>query len=54
VLGPEKMQEISQNIPMGRMAEPEEISKAVLFVASELNSYISGQNIIVDGGFVNV
>jgi 3-oxoacyl-[acyl-carrier protein] reductase len=54
VLGPEKMQEISQNIPMGRMAEPEEISKTVLFVASELNSYISGQNIIVDGGFVNV
>jgi len=54
VLGSEKMQEISQNIPMGRMAEPEEISKTVLFVASELNSYISGQNIIVDGGFVNV
>jgi 3-oxoacyl-[acyl-carrier protein] reductase len=54
VLGPEKMQEISQNIPIGRMAEPEEISKTVLFIASELNSYISGQNIIVDGGFVNV
>jgi NAD(P)-dependent dehydrogenase (short-subunit alcohol dehydrogenase family) len=54
VLGPERMQEISQNIPMGRMAEPAEISKVVLFMASELNSYISGQNIIVDGGFVNV
>ena len=54
VLGPERMQEISQNIPMGRMAEPAEISRVVLFMASELNSYISGQNIIVDGGFVNV
>tara|TARA_B100000989_G_C19532158_1_gene470690 strand:- start:300 stop:1016 length:717 start_codon:yes stop_codon:yes gene_type:complete len=54
VLGPEKMQEISQDIPMGRMAEPNEISKTVLFMASDLNSYISGQNIIVDGGFVNV
>ena len=54
VLGAEKMQKISQDIPMGRMAEPSEISKTVLFMASDLNSYISGQNVIVDGGFVNV
>jgi len=54
VLGPDRMQEISRSIPMGRMAEPSEISKVVLFMASELNSYISGQNIIVDGGFVSV
>jgi len=54
VLGPDKMKEIANDIPMGRMAEPSEISKTVLFVASDLNTYISGQNIIVDGGFVNV
>jgi 3-oxoacyl-[acyl-carrier protein] reductase len=36
------------------MAEPEEISKVVLFMASTLNSYMSGQNIVVDGGFINV
>jgi 3-oxoacyl-[acyl-carrier protein] reductase len=54
VLGAEKMKELSESIPMKRMADPSEISKTVLFVASDLNSYISGQNIIIDGGFVNV
>ena len=54
VLGPERMQEISDMIPMRRMAEVDEISRVVLFVASNLNTYISGQNIIADGGFVNI
>tara|TARA_R110002124_G_scaffold124226_3_gene283230 strand:+ start:324 stop:1046 length:723 start_codon:yes stop_codon:yes gene_type:complete len=54
VLGEEKMKEICKLIPMKRMATPEEISKVVLFMASDLNTYISGQDIIADGGFVNV
>ena len=54
VLGPERMQEISDMIPMRRMAEVDEISRVVLFIASNLNTYISGQNIIADGGFVNI
>jgi NAD(P)-dependent dehydrogenase (short-subunit alcohol dehydrogenase family) len=54
VLGPERMQEISEMIPMRRMAEVDEISRVILFVSSRWNSYISGQNIIADGGFVNI
>ena len=54
VLGPKRMQEISDMIPMRRMAEVEEISNVILFIASNKNTYISGQNIIADGGFVNI
>ena len=50
----EGMENLSKQIPMKRMAEPSEISKVVLFVASRMNTYISGQNIVVDGGFTNV
>jgi len=45
---------ISKMIPAGRMADPSEIAKVALFLASEQNSYLTGQNIVVDGGFVNV
>jgi NAD(P)-dependent dehydrogenase (short-subunit alcohol dehydrogenase family) len=34
-----------------RMAKPEEISEAILFLASEKNSYITGQTLLADGGF---
>ena len=50
----EEIKKISKQIPANRFAQPEEISKVVIFLASDLNSYITGQNVIVDGGFVNV
>ncbi|MGC9523195.1 MAG: SDR family oxidoreductase, partial [Anaerolineae bacterium] len=37
-------------IPLGRMAKPEDIAHAMLFLASEEASYITGQTIVVDGG----
>jgi 3-oxoacyl-[acyl-carrier protein] reductase len=38
-------------IPLGRLAEPVEISKLAYFLASENNTYITGQTIIIDGGY---
>ena len=50
----EELKAIESRIPLGRMATPGEISKVVLFLASSLNSYLTGQSIIVDGGYVSV
>ncbi len=41
-----------QNIPLGRGGTPDDISKVVLFLASDLSDYITGQVIHVDGGMV--
>jgi NAD(P)-dependent dehydrogenase (short-subunit alcohol dehydrogenase family) len=39
-------------VPMGRMGKPEEIADAVLWLCSSGASYITGQSISVDGGYV--
>lgn len=54
ILSNEEMQQLASQVPLGRFATPAEISKAVLFLASDLNTYITGQNLVIDGGFVNV
>ena len=46
----EAMKETSAYIPMGRFGKPEEIAKAVLFLASEDSSFITGHLLLVDGG----
>jgi 3-oxoacyl-[acyl-carrier protein] reductase len=50
----EELRSINAQIPMKRMAEPFEIANLVAFLSSNLNSYITGQNIVIDGGYTNV
>lgn len=45
----EKLADRIANICMGRLAEPEDIAKACLFMASDLSEYVSGQVLAVDG-----
>ena len=46
---PEKLQSRINNICMGRLAEPEDIANACLFMISDLSAYVSGQVLAVDG-----
>jgi 2-deoxy-D-gluconate 3-dehydrogenase len=39
-------------IAMGRMGVPDDIGKVVLFLASEMSSYMTGSQIVVDGGYL--
>jgi 3-oxoacyl-[acyl-carrier protein] reductase len=48
----EQIEKIVSNIPLQRMAEPEEIAELVYFLCSEKNTYITAQVIIADGGYV--
>jgi len=45
---------LASQVPLGRVAEPEEIAKAVLFLASSDASYVNGAELFVDGGMAQV
>ena len=53
-LSQDERRALASQVPMNRFAQPEEIAKVVLFLASDQNTYLTGQNIVVDGGFVSV
>lgn len=46
-----EIEAIGRTIPAGRLAEPEEIAEVAAFLASDRNSYVTGQLIMVDGGY---
>jgi 3-oxoacyl-[acyl-carrier protein] reductase len=54
VLGEKGIAEITSKIPIGRLGKPEEIAAFIVWLASPDNTYISGQNIAIDGGFTRV
>ena len=53
-LSKKEMMNLKNQIPIKRLAEPKDISSVVVFLLSNLNQYLTGQNIVVDGGFTNV
>lgn len=48
------MKAISNTIPLGRWGTPDEMAKAVVFLASDNSSYVTGTELFVDGGFAQV
>ena len=52
ILSEEQKQVLIEKVPMKRMAEPPEIARLVAFLCSDFNTYITGQDIAVDGGFL--
>ena len=52
ILGKIEMDALKTKIPLGRLATPNDIASSVLFLASDLNTYITGQTLVVDGGYI--
>ncbi|MFQ5698253.1 MAG: SDR family NAD(P)-dependent oxidoreductase [Myxococcota bacterium] len=50
-LAPEERKQLLEQVPLARMGRPEEIARVVAFLASSENSFMTGQEVIVDGGF---
>ena len=53
-VGEERRKMISAIVPLGRLGTADEIAKAVVFLASDDSSYITGAELFVDGGFAQV
>jgi NAD(P)-dependent dehydrogenase (short-subunit alcohol dehydrogenase family) len=45
---------ISNIVPLGRLGAPDEVARAVVFLASDDASYVTGVELFVDGGFAQV
>jgi NAD(P)-dependent dehydrogenase (short-subunit alcohol dehydrogenase family) len=53
-VSPEQLEKLLADVPAGRLGQPEEIAAFVAWLVGPENTYISGQNIAIDGGFTRV
>jgi 3-oxoacyl-[acyl-carrier protein] reductase len=53
-LSEKEMNDLAEQVPSKRLASVTDISSFAVFLLSELNQYMTGQNLIIDGGFTNV
>ena len=51
ILGDDGIRDVLRSVPIGRLAKSSEIAKLVLWLASDENTYVTAQNIAIDGGF---
>ncbi len=49
---PQVLEQMNASIPMGRMGQPEDLLGASIFLASDASAYMTGQSLVVDGGFI--
>ena len=54
VVGEAGMRELTESVPAKRLAEPREIAALVAWLAGPENTYVSGQNMVIDGGFSRI
>jgi NAD(P)-dependent dehydrogenase (short-subunit alcohol dehydrogenase family) len=53
-VGEQRLKMMANSVPLGRLGTPDEIAKAVVFLASDDSSYITGTELFVDGGMAQV
>jgi NAD(P)-dependent dehydrogenase (short-subunit alcohol dehydrogenase family) len=53
-VGQERLKRIASSVPLGRLGNPKEVARAVVFLASDDSSYITGAELFVDGGFAQI
>ena len=51
IMGEKFISNLKKKIPLGRIGNPKEIGGSVVFLASDESSYITGHNLIIDGGW---
>ena len=52
--GEQRRKMVASAIPLGRFGQPDEVARAVVFLASDDSSYVTGAELFVDGGFAQV